>query len=65
MYKLAVVGNPIAHSLSPVIFAEFAKETGVSLDYQRICAPIDEFESVVKKFFESGGHALNITAPFK
>lgn len=65
MYKLAVVGNPIAHSLSPVIFAEFAKETGISLDYQRICAPIDEFESVVKKFFEDGGHALNITAPFK
>jgi shikimate dehydrogenase len=65
MYKLAVVGNPIAHSLSPVIFAEFAKETGIPLDYQRICAPIDEFESIVKKFFESGGHALNITAPFK
>lgn len=65
MYKLAVVGNPIAHSLSPVIFAEFAKETGISLDYQRICAPIDEFESIVNNFFATGGHALNITAPFK
>lgn len=65
MYKLAVVGNPIAHSLSPVIFAEFAKQTGVNLVYDKICAPIDDFEHVVKQFFADDGFALNITAPFK
>lgn len=65
MYKLAVVGNPVAHSLSPVIFGEFAKETGILLEYQKICAPLDGFEHVVSEFFATGGHALNITAPFK
>lgn len=65
MYQLALVGNPIAHSLSPVIFAEFGRQTGISLDYQLICSPIDDFEHVVRDFFAKGGHALNVTAPFK
>jgi len=65
MYKLAVVGNPIAHSLSPVIFGEFGKQTGINLEYHKICASLDEFEKVVRDFFNEGGHALNITAPFK
>ena len=65
MYQLAVVGNPIAHSLSPNIFAEFSNQTGIKLNYTRICAPIDDFERVVTDFFNNGGYALNITAPFK
>ncbi len=65
MYQLAVVGNPIAHSLSPNIFSEFSRQTGIELNYTRICAPIDDFERVVNEFFNNGGYALNITAPFK
>jgi shikimate dehydrogenase len=65
MYQLAVVGNPIEHSRSPVIWHEFARQTGVELNYTKICAPIDDFEHLVTNFFQNGGLALNITAPFK
>lgn len=65
MHQLGVVGNPIAHSLSPLIWSEFAKNTGVQLQYDKIFAEIDQFESVVSSFFSNGGLALNITAPFK
>lgn len=65
MYKLAVIGNPIAHSLSPLIWSEFAHQCEIELEYNKICAPIDDFEHVVRDFFASGGHALSVTAPFK
>lgn len=65
MYKLAVVGNPIAHSLSPLIWQTFAKEVGVEIEYNKIHTEIDVFEDVIKKFFNDGGTSISITAPFK
>lgn len=66
MYKLAVVGNPIEHSLSPVIFELFAKQFDLTLSYSKILAkdPVD-FTARVDSFFNEGGLALNITSPFK
>lgn len=60
-----VVGNPIAHSQSPFIHHEFARQTGLELAYNKILAPLDGFEATVRQFFESGGRGLNITVPFK
>ena len=66
MYKLAVIGNPIDHSLSPVVFDLFAKQFGLELEYKKILAQdAKDFTLKVKEFFDSGGHALNITSPFK
>lgn len=66
MYKLAVVGNPIEHSLSPVVFGLFAKEFALDLSYTKILA-IDapDFKVKVNNFFTDGGLSLNITSPFK
>ncbi|NYT80136.1 shikimate dehydrogenase [Alcaligenaceae bacterium] len=61
----AVVGNPIAHSRSPFIHEAFARQTGVSLSYDRILAPLDGFAATVREFFDLGGAGLNITVPFK
>lgn len=65
MHKLAIIGNPVAHSLSPLIWHEFAQQTGVELEYIKIEAPVAEFERFTQIFFSSGGKAVNITAPFK
>jgi Shikimate 5-dehydrogenase len=65
MHKLAIIGNPVAHSLSPLIWHEFAQQTGIKLEYIKIEAPVEEFEQFVQDFFISGGKAVNITAPFK
>jgi shikimate dehydrogenase len=35
-YRAAVIGHPIAHSLSPALFAEFARVAEIDLDYQAV-----------------------------
>ena len=61
----AVVGNPVGHSKSPAIHAEFARETGQDMTYVAVHAEIGEFEAVVDRFRHSGGRGMNVTLPFK
>lgn len=63
--RYAVVGNPIAHSKSPLIHAEFARQTGQDMTYSVLLAPLDNFAGTVKKFQGEGGKGLNVTVPFK
>ena len=63
--RYAVVGNPVAHSLSPAIHARFAADCGQSIAYERLLAPLDGFEATVAAFRAAGGRGLNVTVPFK
>jgi len=63
--RLAVVGNPVAHSRSPQIHARFAAATGLAVDYTRIEAPLDGFVATVRAFAEAGARGCNVTVPFK
>lgn len=63
--KLAVFGNPIAHSLSPKLHADFARQCNIQINYQKILVPIGEFKKTVDAFRQAGGIGANITAPFK
>ena len=63
--RYAVVGNPVAHSRSPAIHAMFAEQTGQSLVYERLLAPLDGFEAALRAFAAAGGKGCNITVPFK
>ncbi|MBA2709154.1 MAG: shikimate dehydrogenase [Tatlockia sp.] len=64
--RFAVMGNPIAHSLSPYIHQRFAELLGIQLDYEKILiAEESNFEEEVRVFFDKGGKGLNITLPFK
>jgi shikimate dehydrogenase len=65
VYQCAVVGQPIEHSLSPIIHARFARELGIKLDYQKKLSTDETFQQTVKEFFAKGGKGLNITLPFK
>ncbi|MCB1827607.1 MAG: shikimate dehydrogenase [Coxiellaceae bacterium] len=65
MDSYAVIGHPIAHSQSPKIHAEFAKQTKQNLSYVAIEAPIDGFFNTLKDFEAAGGKGCNVTLPFK
>jgi shikimate dehydrogenase len=61
----AVIGNPIAHSKSPLIHEVFAKQTNQVIHYGRIFSELGEFKKTTLEFFECGGKGLNVTIPFK
>ncbi len=63
--RYAVIGNPVAHSKSPQIHAEFARQTGQDLVYERLLAPKDAFIATADAFRDRGGRGLNVTLPFK
>ncbi|MGI4814865.1 MAG: shikimate dehydrogenase [Janthinobacterium lividum] len=63
--RYAVIGNPVAHSRSPLIHQWFATQTGEALTYETLPAPLDGFADSVTKFFAAGGSGMNVTVPFK
>lgn len=65
MDRYAVVGNPIAHSKSPLIHTAFARQTGQDLSYEALLAPLDGFAATVEAFRQEGGRGMNVTVPFK
>lgn len=65
MTRLAVIGNPVAHSRSPDIHAAFALQAGLDIRYVKILAPTDGFAESVSAFVSDGGRGFNVTLPFK
>jgi shikimate dehydrogenase len=65
MDRYAVIGNPVEHSRSPGIHAQFAAQTGATLRYERLLSPLDGFAATVTAFAAAGARGCNVTVPFK
>jgi shikimate dehydrogenase len=63
--RYAVVGNPVAHSLSPKIHTEFARQTGQRLSYEAIELASDGFAAGISELQQQAFRGLNVTVPFK
>lgn len=62
---LAVVGNPIAHSRSPEIHADFGAQLGIAVDYRKTLAEIGGFAACADGLRAAGARGCNVTIPFK
>ncbi len=60
-----VMGNPVAHSQSPFIHAEFARELGHDIVYTRRHVEAGGFREALLAFRAEGGRGANVTVPFK
>jgi len=60
-----VVGDPIAHSLSPKIHSWFAESEGKTYLYQKIRVAKGSLKSAIEEFIGAGGKGMNVTVPLK
>ncbi|WP_343182979.1 shikimate dehydrogenase [Buchnera aphidicola (Neophyllaphis podocarpi)] len=65
--RCKVFGNPIKHSLSPMIHGLFSKQTGIKYNYSKKLVPVNNFKKTLLDFFcnKKSNYGLNITVPFK
>lgn len=63
--RYCVLGNPVAHSRSPAIHAQFAAQCGQDMGYEAVLAPLNGFAVTVAQFIAAGGKGANVTVPFK
>ena len=63
--KLAVIGSPIKHSMSPQIHKSFALQKGIEIDFSKEEVKPEELSNWLDNFFISGGTGLSITLPLK
>ena len=64
--RFYVIGNPIEHSLSPVIHAAFARETGIPIVYEKRLFAIEDFDGQLQQLLKTEKvSGANVTVPFK
>lgn len=63
--RLGVVGNPIKHSLSPILHKSFYDNTGVYAQYKKYCVLPDELAKYIEYFKANKFLGFNITVPYK
>ena len=63
--SFAIIGNPIAHSLSPVLHNYWFKKYNIEADYSLINIEEQEIKSVVAKIRNKDLSGINVTLPYK
>jgi shikimate dehydrogenase len=67
MPRLAVLGQPVAHSRSPAMHTAALRELGLAEEwtYEAIAVSADEFEARVRGLPDEGFAGVNVTVPHK
>jgi shikimate dehydrogenase len=63
--KLAVIGDPVAHSKSPELHAAFLREAGIMGTYEAIRVPAGDCARVAQMLRARGFTGINVTTPLK
>ncbi|MDX1917669.1 MAG: shikimate dehydrogenase [Candidatus Caenarcaniphilales bacterium] len=65
LWRLAVLGDPIAHSLSPQIHKVFLESAGLEGQYQAIRCPVEDFKQTISRLLDERYQGVNLTIPLK
>ena len=65
MKKYLVIGNPISHSLSPVLHNYWIKQNELNAIYEKKKLNDDELEKIILELRQGNIDGINVTVPFK
>ena len=63
--KFGIIGNPIKHSLSPILHEYWFKKYKINAEYSIIEAKDKDLPEIVKKIKGNYNSGINVTLPFK
>ena len=63
--KFGIIGNPLSHSLSPVLHNFWYEKYKLSANYSLIEIGLNEIEEVIKKIRNKELQGINVTIPYK
>ena len=65
MKKYLVIGNPIAHSLSPKLHNHWIKENNIDAMYDKKQLSKNEIKEIITEVKNEKINGINVTVPFK
>ena len=65
MKKYLVIGNPIEHSLSPILHNYWIKKNKIDAVYEKKLILENELEKIIFKIRSGELNGINVTVPFK
>ena len=65
MKKFLVIGNPIQHSLSPLIHNYLIKKSNIDAIYEKEKLEVGDLKNLISKLKKKIIHGINVTVPFK
>ena len=63
--KFGIIGNPIKHSLSPLLHEYWFKKYSINAEYSIIEASDKDLSTVIEKVRQGYYSGINVTLPFK
>jgi shikimate dehydrogenase len=63
--KLALIGDPVAHSHSPALHAEFLDRAGIAGTYSSILVPRGDGVAAIRRLADEAYDGCNVTFPLK
>ena len=65
MLRFAVIGHPVAHSLSPRIHAANFRALGIEAAYDAVDVAPADLAAALRRFAADGFRGINVTVPHK
>ena len=65
MRKYFVIGNPIDHTLSPILYNRWLKENNINATYDKKKIDKEDLQSIISEIKQKKIHGINVTVPFK